>query len=94
MRRWMDLSSKVPWRSIEAGLANPIRLQDLPFSCTGHRTKFRPIIVNTLKVWKTVEKLKVEVFPEGVWSSVELPTPAPPHVGLGRAYPDISWWCL
>ncbi|KAJ8347214.1 hypothetical protein SKAU_G00286150 [Synaphobranchus kaupii] len=64
---------------------------------TGRRTqcsKFGPIIVNTLKVWKTVERLKVEVFPEGVWSCVELPTPAPPHVGLGRAYPDISWWCL
>lgn len=60
LRNWIDADSKVPWRSIEAGLVSPIRLQDLLFSGVGRRNsvhRFGCIINNALKVWKAAERL-------------------------------------
>ncbi len=53
------LKSTVSWRVIEADKFKPNRLQDILFTGTGKKGdnyKFDPVVANSIKIWKTVER--------------------------------------
>ncbi len=56
---WVDPQSTVSWRVIEADKVKPNRLQDILFTGTGKKGdnyKFGPVVANSIKIWKTVER--------------------------------------
>ncbi len=49
----------ISWRVIEADKVKPNRLQDILFTGTGKKGdnyKFGPVVANSIKIWKTVER--------------------------------------
>ncbi len=59
LHNWVDSQSTVSWRVIEADKVKPNRLQDILFTGTGKKWdnyKFGPIVANSIKIWKTVER--------------------------------------
>ncbi len=59
LHNWVDPQSTVSWRVIEADKVNPNRLQDILFTGTGKKGdnyKFGPVVANSIKIWKTVER--------------------------------------
>ncbi len=59
LRNWVDPQSTVSWRVIEADKVKPNRLQDILFTGTGKKGdnyKFGPVVANSIKIWKTVER--------------------------------------
>ncbi len=56
---WVDSRSAVSWRVIEADKVKPNRLQDILFTGTGKKGdnyKFGPVVANSIKIWKMVER--------------------------------------
>ncbi len=59
LHNWVDPQSTVSWRVIEADKVKPNRLQDILFTGTGKKGdnyKFGPVVANSIKIWKTVER--------------------------------------
>ncbi len=59
LHNWVDPQSTVSWRVIEADKVKPNRLQDILFTDTGKKGdnyKFGPVVANSIKIWKTVER--------------------------------------
>ncbi len=59
LHNWVDPQSTVSWRVIEADKVKPNRLQDILFTGTGKKRdnyKFGPVVANSIKIWKTVER--------------------------------------
>ncbi len=59
LHNWVDPQSTVSWRVIEADKVKPNRLQDILFTGTGKKGdnyKFVPVVANSIKIWKTVER--------------------------------------
>ncbi len=59
LHNWVDSHSTVSWRVIEADKVKPNRLQDILFTGTGKKGdnyKFGPVVANSIKIWKTVER--------------------------------------
>ncbi len=59
LHNWVDPQSTVSWRVIEADKVKPKRLQDILFTGTGKKEdnyKFGPVVANSIKIWKTVER--------------------------------------
>ncbi len=59
LHNWVDPQSTVSWRVIEADKVKPNRLQDILFTGTGKKgdnCKFGPVVVNSIKIWKTIER--------------------------------------
>ncbi len=56
LHNWVDPQSTVSWRVIEADKVKPNRLQDILFTGTGDNYKFGPVVANSIKIWKTVER--------------------------------------
>ncbi len=59
LHNWVDPQSTVSWRVIEADKFKPNRLQDILFTGTGKKGdnyKFGPVVANSIKIWKTVER--------------------------------------
>ncbi len=59
LHNWVDPQSTVSWRVIEADKVKPNRLQDILFTGTGKKgdnSKFGPVVANSIKIWKTVER--------------------------------------
>ncbi len=59
LHNWVDPQSTVSWRVIEADNVKPNRLQDILFTGTGKKGdkyKFGPVVANSIKIWKTVER--------------------------------------
>ncbi len=60
LHNWVDPQSTVSRRVIEADKVKPNRLQDILFTGTGKKGdnyKFGPVVANSIKIWKTVERL-------------------------------------
>ncbi len=59
LHNWVDPQSTMSWRVIEADKVKPNRLQDILFTGTGKKGdnyKFGPVVANSIKIWKTVER--------------------------------------
>ncbi len=59
LHNWIDPQSTVSWRVIEADKVKPNRLQDILLTGTGKKGdnyKFGPVVANSIKIWKTVER--------------------------------------
>ncbi len=59
LHNWVDPQSTVSWRVIEADKVKPNRLQDILFTGTGNKGdnyKLGPVMANSIKIWKTVER--------------------------------------
>ncbi len=59
LHNWVDPQSTVSWRVIEADKVKPNRLQDILFTGTGKKGdnyKFGPVVANSIKIWKMVER--------------------------------------
>ncbi len=59
LHNWVDPQSTVSWRVIKADKVKPNRLQDILFTGTGKKGdnyKFGPVVANSIKIWKTVER--------------------------------------
>ncbi len=59
LHNWVYPQSTVSWRVIEADKVKPNRLQDILFTGTGKKGdnyKFGPVVANSIKIWKTVER--------------------------------------
>ncbi len=59
LHNWVDPQSTVSWRVIEADKVKPNRLQHILFTGTGKKGdnyKFGPVVANSIKIWKTVER--------------------------------------
>ncbi len=59
LHNWVDPQSTVSWRVIEADKVKPNRLQYILFTGTGKKGdnyKFGPVVANSIKIWKTVER--------------------------------------
>ncbi len=59
LHNWVDPQSTVSWRVIESDKFKPNRLQDILFTGTGKKGdnyKFGPVVANSIKIWKTVER--------------------------------------
>ncbi len=59
LHNWVDPQSTVSGRVIEADKVKPNRLQDILFTGTGKKGdnyKFGPVVANSIKIWKTVER--------------------------------------
>ncbi len=59
LHNWVDPQSTVSWRAIEADKVKPNRLQYILFTGTGKKGdnyKFGPVVANSIKIWKTVER--------------------------------------
>ncbi len=59
LHNWVDPQSTVSWRVIEADKVKPNKLQDILFTGTGKKGdnyKFGPVVANSIKIWKTVER--------------------------------------
>ncbi len=65
LHNWVDPQSTVSWRVIEADKVKPNRLQYILFTGTGKKGdnyKFGPVVANSIKIWKTVERRIGEPF--------------------------------
>ncbi len=59
LHNWVDPQSTASWRVIEADKVKPNRLQDNLFTGTGLKGdnyKVGPVVANSIKIWKTVER--------------------------------------
>ncbi len=59
LHNWVDPQSTVSWRVIEVDKVKPNRLQDILFTDTGKKgdnCKFGPVVANSIKIWKTIER--------------------------------------
>ncbi len=55
----VEPQSTVSWRVIEADKVKPNRLKDILFTGTGKKGdnyKFGPVVANSIKIWKMVER--------------------------------------